>query len=264
MFSFAKTLSIAALLATVLPSTSASPTPTLDTLDPNHVWGVDLSIPFWLCFEDDLVLSSVCKCVPYYGKVGGKRDVSEVVRSNGLEKRTLWIENKCVVPAKYRPDIIEWHGGCCDQACEAWCGNTCLMKGEVCVSGKPQKPATQTGHYDHYGSHVWKRDTGCAVGSEKCFVGGTMKNPLYECVNTSSDLEHCGGCATPDPFDFGNAANSTAQDCTAISHAASVGCNAGRCTVQSCDPGYVAVSDAAGDRCVRSQVEAIKLQKYRL
>lgn len=73
-----------------------------------------------------------------------------------------------------------------------------------------------------------------------------------------------GGCATPDPFDFGNAANSTAQDCTAISHAASVGCNAGRCTVQSCDPGYVAVSDAAGDRCVRSQVEAIKLQKYRL
>lgn len=38
------------------------------------------------------------------------------------------------------------------------------MKGEVCVSGKPQKPATQTGHYDHYGSHVWKRDTGCAVG----------------------------------------------------------------------------------------------------
>lgn len=113
-----------------------------------------------------------------------------------------------------------------------------------------------------------------------------MKNPLYECVNTSSDLEHCmstswfilvfddgtnqvasetgGGCATPDPFDFGNAANTTAQDCTTISHAASVGCNAGRCTVQSCDPGYVAVSDAAGDRCVRSQVEAIKLQKYRL
>lgn len=27
----------------------------------------------------------------------------------------LWIENKCVVPAKYRPDIIEWHGGCCEQ-----------------------------------------------------------------------------------------------------------------------------------------------------
>lgn len=89
MFSFAKTLSIAALVATVLPSASASPTPTLDTLDPNHVWGVDLSIPFWLCFEDNLVLSSVCKCVPYYGKIGGKRDVSEVVRSNGLEKRTV-------------------------------------------------------------------------------------------------------------------------------------------------------------------------------
>lgn len=89
MFSFAKTLSIAALLATVFLSASASPTPTLDTLDPNHVWGVDLSIPFWLCFEDNLVLSSVCKCVPYYGKVGGKRDVSEVVRSNGLEKRTV-------------------------------------------------------------------------------------------------------------------------------------------------------------------------------
>lgn len=29
------------------------------------------------------------------------------------------------------------------------------------------------------------------VGTEKCFVGGTAKSPIYECVKTSNDLEHC-------------------------------------------------------------------------
>ena len=29
------------------------------------------------------------------------------------------------------------------------------------------------------------------VGTEKCFIGGSAKAPIYDCVNTSSDLEHC-------------------------------------------------------------------------
>ena len=93
MFSIIRSLPFIALMASMVPSVSASPTPTFDIIDPGQVFGVDLSIPFWKCYEEKLIIPSVCKCIPYYGKAGAKRDVSDVVRSQGLGKRTVsrWV-----------------------------------------------------------------------------------------------------------------------------------------------------------------------------
>jgi hypothetical protein len=50
----------------------------------------------------------------------------------------------------------------------------------------------------------------------------------YECLDTSTELESCGGCAS-----LGEG-----TDCTAIPHAWNVACNRGKCEVSSCAPGY--------------------------
>ncbi|WVR08514.1 hypothetical protein IAU60_005569 [Kwoniella sp. DSM 27419] len=46
----------------------------------------------------------------------------------------------------------------------------------------------------------------------------------YECIDFATELESCGGCA----------ATGQGTDCTAIPHAASVGCEQGSCAVYTC------------------------------
>ncbi|TEB08862.1 hypothetical protein FA13DRAFT_1722737 [Coprinellus micaceus] len=57
----------------------------------------------------------------------------------------------------------------------------------------------------------------------------------WECVNTQSDLESCGGCA----ISATNEANDgEGQDCTAIEGVADVACVGGGCQVRKCLDGY--------------------------
>ncbi|CAL1694647.1 unnamed protein product [Somion occarium] len=63
----------------------------------------------------------------------------------------------------------------------------------------------------------------------------------FECVDTESDLNSCGGCGT---------VNQT-HDCTTIPGAVGVSCMTGSCRVDSCQPGYNRTSN--GKTCVRSQ-----------
>lgn len=59
----------------------------------------------------------------------------------------------------------------------------------------------------------------------------------FECIDTSSDLEACGGC----PGDGG------AVDCSALPHVGVVGCVNGACRVSSCKRGFV----LSAGRCVK-------------
>lgn len=68
----------------------------------------------------------------------------------------------------------------------------------------------------------------------------------YECVDTTQDLESCGGCPHGD---YGTG-EITGKDCTAIEHVGrrgSVSCQAGTCSVQKCEPGFVPSAD--GSHC---------------
>ncbi|KAL8280538.1 hypothetical protein RQP46_007186 [Phenoliferia psychrophenolica] len=64
----------------------------------------------------------------------------------------------------------------------------------------------------------------------------------YECIDTDSELESCGGCAS----------KSEGEDCTAIKGAQGVTCEAGRCTVFTCQTGYLMKADNKGrERCFK-------------
>jgi hypothetical protein len=61
----------------------------------------------------------------------------------------------------------------------------------------------------------------------------------YECIDTGSDLQSCGGCASL----------GTGYDCTRIAHSAEVGCSNGKCVLFGCRKGYVPALDA--ETCVK-------------
>lgn len=65
------------------------------------------------------------------------------------------------------------------------------------------------------------------------FLSLLSLDPLYE-------LEQCGGCR----------ALGSGQDCTALSGARSVGCEAGACKVYSCAPGFTIATN--GTACVKN------------
>ncbi|GAA5934912.1 uncharacterized protein JCM15063_003100 [Sporobolomyces koalae] len=75
----------------------------------------------------------------------------------------------------------------------------------------------------------------CAQGHEACAVEGTSS---FECVDTLSSLEQCGGCA----------ASGKGVDCTALPGVSSVGCSQGVCQIWSCLDGYS--WDAESQSCV--------------
>ncbi|KAJ3539444.1 hypothetical protein NM688_g6357 [Phlebia brevispora] len=75
---------------------------------------------------------------------------------------------------------------------------------------------------------------------EACPIKGLMSvNGDYECLDTTTELESCGGCAS----------TGAGQDCTAIEGAWNVACNKGSCAVYTCQRGYKVARD--GKSCIK-------------
>ncbi|PPQ64416.1 hypothetical protein CVT26_002123 [Gymnopilus dilepis] len=109
-------------------------------------------------------------------------------------------------------------------------------------SGGNPHGGSSSGGNNHYNNN-WKRShksrvaSPCPAGLDACPIPGALTND-YECLDTSSELESCGGCAS-----LGQG-----QDCTAISNAWNVGCDRGSCVVFTCSGGYKIGPD--GKSCV--------------
>ncbi|GAA5873264.1 hypothetical protein JCM16303_001072 [Sporobolomyces ruberrimus] len=71
----------------------------------------------------------------------------------------------------------------------------------------------------------------CPLGETACPIFPRMGT--YECVDTSSELENCGGCAS----------RSLGEDCTLLKGALGLACQSGKCNVFTCQPGYKFVED---------------------
>ncbi|KAH8109445.1 hypothetical protein DFH11DRAFT_1731047 [Phellopilus nigrolimitatus] len=87
----------------------------------------------------------------------------------------------------------------------------------------------------------------CTPGESVCGAprGG------YECIDTRTNPESCGGCALrnpPSPSSSSSNVPGTGMDCTALEGVASVACRAGRCAVLACRPGFKVAS--TGDACI--------------
>jgi len=74
--------------------------------------------------------------------------------------------------------------------------------------------------------------TACPIASASGLSGD------IECLDTTNELESCGGCASV----------GEGQDCTAIEGAWNVGCEKGRCAVYNCALGFKRSSD--GTSCI--------------
>ncbi|KAJ6491581.1 hypothetical protein DFH09DRAFT_369792 [Mycena vulgaris] len=74
----------------------------------------------------------------------------------------------------------------------------------------------------------------CHMGLTACGVPGRGANS-WECIDTQSDLESCGGCSYSDLF---SGSEATGKDCTAIRGVSDVSCISGQCVVHKCMPGY--------------------------
>ncbi|EMD32530.1 hypothetical protein CERSUDRAFT_87858 [Gelatoporia subvermispora B] len=117
--------------------------------------------------------------------------------------------------------------------CNGVCGD---FKG--CASSGPKKRDTQ----------IRKRAV-CEDGLTPCGVfgwQGQRSSQAWECVDTTSDLESCGGCAIPLHY-----ASPHGIDCTALPGVADVSCNFGSCMVHRCLPGYQVSLD--GTFCLRTR-----------
>jgi len=92
-----------------------------------------------------------------------------------------------------------------------------------------------------------KRNAVCDRGFTPCGVfgwSGLRASQAWECVDTQSDLESCGGCAVPLMH-----GSPRGIDCTAIPGIADVSCGAGTCIVHRCLPGYTPSLDRSF--CIR-------------
>lgn len=96
--------------------------------------------------------------------------------------------------------------------------------------------SSSSGHSsgNHYGrrQHTSRSLPACPKGLDACPISGLVSGD-YECLDTTAELESCGGCAS-----IGRG-----QDCTAIKGAWNVGCELGSCKVYTCFEGYLLSAD---------------------
>ncbi|KIP11691.1 hypothetical protein PHLGIDRAFT_99111 [Phlebiopsis gigantea 11061_1 CR5-6] len=90
----------------------------------------------------------------------------------------------------------------------------------------------------------------CDGGFTACGVYGFNSADAWECIDTRSDLESCGGCMVP----FGRTP-AHGVDCTAIPGVMDVSCVTGSCVVRRCQPGYVVSLD--GSFCLHTATAAM-------
>lgn len=133
------------------------------------------------------------------------------------------------------------------------CGFTCNpgyvtnAAGTGCVSGPSTKPKKKRG--------LTSPDL-CPAGETACPITGSASFGAFvnssdrvkdfahsaggfECIETGSDLESCGGCTSL----------GTGYDCTRIANSAEVGCSNGKCVLYSCRKGYVPTLEA--EKCIK-------------
>ncbi|KAI0312619.1 hypothetical protein OF83DRAFT_1066876 [Amylostereum chailletii] len=110
-------------------------------------------------------------------------------------------------------------------------GSSCCQPTTPTNPGYPQPSKG----YGYHNKHNKKRSASlCPAEHEACPVVGSLGlTSDYECINTSVELESCGGCSSVQPE----------RDCTRIEGAWNVGCETGACKVYSCMLGYKVSDD---------------------
>ncbi|EED80966.1 predicted protein [Postia placenta Mad-698-R] len=85
----------------------------------------------------------------------------------------------------------------------------------------------------------------CKGGHKACGIPKESKGRSWECTDTMSKPDSCGGCMVPSPFTPYEPA--AGIDCTVIENAINPTCEQGRCVITACASGYI--PSPKGDAC---------------
>ncbi|THH13232.1 hypothetical protein EW146_g6958 [Bondarzewia mesenterica] len=91
----------------------------------------------------------------------------------------------------------------------------------------------------------------CGPGETVC--GAHYGSAGFECLNTNSALESCGGCAIPNPFPSPSQQGPKGVDCASLPGVLDAECSVGKCIVKRCRDDF-SIS-TSGDECVAKAVE---------
>ncbi|KAI0295147.1 hypothetical protein B0F90DRAFT_1638371, partial [Multifurca ochricompacta] len=126
-----------------------------------------------------------------------------------------------------------------DNPCDFDCEPPYVKKGNHCVCAPPYTLCNGV-----CGTFSYVR---LSQGEEVC--GVYQGSAAFECLNTDTTLESCGGCMSPNPFLFMSEQGPEGVDCTTLPYARNVRCSRGRCVIDRCDKGFVPSSKR--DSCIR-------------
>jgi len=133
---------------------------------------------------------------------------------------------RCVYPDNCTP--------LCSDDCDFDCKPPYVKHGSKCVL----PPSTG---FSKRGMDL-DEDIQCAWGLTKCgALNVAASRAGFECLDTRTHLESCGGCTLA----YGHN-EATGQDCTAIPGVSGVSCQANKCVVHSCKRGWVQRADSQG------------------
>jgi len=133
-------------------------------------------------------------------------------------------EHSCCIPhqppPRYEPQCSNDHKWSADEMC--------------CEKNDPSHPQPSGGYSQRKRAVDYTQL--CPMGLTACPIASARGlSSDFECLDTTNELESCGGCAS-----IGKG-----QDCTAIEGAWNVGCEQGTCAVYTCAPGFKHSIDGA-------------------
>jgi len=165
-----------------------------------------------LCADWEFWWSDIEVCLPY----GGLGWTPSSPKNKSCPKSGWYWhpDNECCVPHQPSPPTPTCGSGW------GWSGDE-----KCCKPQQPHKPQP-SGHYNKKQRRA-RSTTLCPSGLTACPVG-SLSGGDYECLDTTAELESCGGCTS----------KSEGQDCTAIKGAWNVGCDAGKCKIYTCSAGF--------------------------
>jgi len=131
-------------------------------------------------------------------------------------------------------DTTDGTGALCDDGCVAGnflcISNVCDGNTGTCfptLAGASQRARSRR-------DNITPRGSRCPASHTACAVSGLAKG--FECIDTTSNLEQCGACASQGGV-----------DCTALPGVDAVGCVAGQCEIWACAEGFI--WDAESSSC---------------
>ncbi|KDR79188.1 hypothetical protein GALMADRAFT_137075 [Galerina marginata CBS 339.88] len=138
------------------------------------------------------------------------------------------------------PPYVPQGGVCVCASPYLSCNGVCGIFPQGCGSAAPRSIQARANPI----ATLSQAQASCKPYETVCGIPGRESALAFECINTRSTKDSCGGCMTPHPFfETEPIRHSSGKDCTTISQARRVTCSEERCLIHTCTNGWTPSSD---------------------